>query len=82
MKGESLHIHLRVAGHCVDYFPDGRREFDLTPPAGSTVETLLVGLGVRPGVVMGVTIDGTRRPVSHPLADGDEVVVLSPPAGG
>ena len=77
-----MHVHLRVAGHIAEYFPGGRREFDLTPPAGGTVAELLDELGVRPGLVMGVTVGGVRRSLSYPPADGETIVVLSPPAGG
>ena len=77
-----VHVHLRVAGHVAEYFPEGRREFDLTPPAGSTVATLLDELGVPHAVVMGATVDAVRRPLSHVVADGDTIVVLAPAAGG
>jgi molybdopterin converting factor small subunit len=80
--GDSMHIRVRVAGHIAEYFPGGRREFDLTPPDGCTVATLLHELGVRPGLVMGVTVGGVRRPLSYAPVDGDTIVVLSPPAGG
>lgn len=79
---DCVRVRLRVAGHVAEYFPEGRREFDLTPPAGSTVASLLDGLGVPSAVVMGATVDGVRRPLSHVVADGDTVVVLAPPAGG
>jgi molybdopterin converting factor small subunit len=80
--GNTVHVRLRVAGHVAEYFPGGRHEFDLAPPLGSTVATLLDELRVGHSLVMGVTVGGVRRPFSYVLTDGDTVVVLSPPAGG
>lgn len=79
-------VRLRVGGHIAEYLPGeyrsggGDRELTLAGPR--TVAEILADLGVPAGLVMAVSVGGRREPLSYVPADGDELTLLSPPAGG
>lgn len=78
-----MRVRLRTSGHLAEYLPatqEGVLEVDA--PAGAPVSELLASLGVPSGLVMGVLVEGRRRPLSYLPHDGEEVVLISPPAGG
>ncbi|MCZ7664730.1 MAG: MoaD/ThiS family protein [Thermoleophilia bacterium] len=47
-----------------------------------TMREILADLGVPHGLVMGVIVQGRRYGLDYVPADGDEVTLISPPAGG
>lgn len=94
-RGARVRVHVLVKGRIGDGWWDVDRTFEL--PAGATLASLLdaaerEGLELReaiaasPHLAHTLMINGARCPVadsaSRPLADGDEVYLLAPLAGG
>ncbi|MDQ7780828.1 MAG: MoaD/ThiS family protein [Planctomycetota bacterium] len=50
--------------------------------AGATVRDLVRTLALADGLVAMATVNGTVRPLDHPLADRDEVKLIPPVSGG
>jgi hypothetical protein len=75
-------VVLRVSGHVAEYFPGGASRLEVELDQAAPVSTILAGLGVSEGLVMAVLAGGVRRPLSYVPADGEELTLVSPPAGG
>lgn len=75
-------IRLRSAGHVGEYLPAGGEEFTVSLAGPRTMREILADLGVPHGLVMGVIVQGRRYGLDYVPADGDEVTLISPPAGG
>ena len=75
-------VRVSVRGHAVEYFPGKEERFDFPVDEPVTVRQMLGALGVNPLLIMMVNINGVKRPKDHPLNDGDEVLLFSPPSGG
>lgn len=95
LGGPSLRVHLLIRGRVGDGWVDVDEAIRL--PAGATVRDLVAaadrrGIPLRaaldrsPHLAHTLMLNGERCPVDEhgdrPLADGDEVFVLSPLAGG
>jgi hypothetical protein len=78
-----MKVVLKVHGHLREFFPGQaeRHEVALTGPL-SVAEILREQLGVDPALVMAVVAGGRRRTRDYVPADGEELVLLSPAAGG
>lgn len=75
-------ISVQVRGHTARYFPEGKDQLTVPWPGEITVRQLLERLGVDHLLIMRVNVNGTKVTKDHILADGDEVLFFSPPAGG
>ncbi len=75
-------ISVLVRGHTASYFPEGKDELEVVWSGPITVRQLLADLGVDSLLVMRVNVNGMKVTKEHILADGDEVLFFSPPAGG
>lgn len=50
-------------------------------PAGSTIGTILSGLGISPQVAI-AKVNGSVRPESHKLKEGDKIEIIKVVFGG
>ncbi len=73
---------MRVVGHAIEFFPDKKDRYVLDFEGPVSVAGLVERLGVSRALVMAAIIDGKRQDFDHDLADGAEVVLMTPPAGG
>jgi hypothetical protein len=71
-----------VSGHVAEYFPGGESRLEVELEGPESVSAILAGLGVAQGLIMAVLVAGVRRPLSYVPADGEELTLVSPPAGG
>ncbi len=53
-----------------------------TLPAGATLGDLLAAVGIEPGAEVTAAVDGALAVRDTPLADGADVMLLSPMEGG
>ncbi|MCL6581492.1 MAG: MoaD/ThiS family protein [Firmicutes bacterium] len=77
-----VRVVVRVVGHAREFFPGGRDRFDLELDRPARVADILTKLGVGRALVMTAIVGGRRRDLDHPLTDGDEVILMTPPSGG
>ncbi|MCL5290599.1 MAG: MoaD/ThiS family protein [Bacillota bacterium] len=77
-----LQIKIRVTGLLTEYFSAGKGEllFSLEKPL--TVEEILQHIKLNHELVMTVVVSGQRRDLSYVPQDGEEIVLISPLAGG
>jgi sulfur carrier protein ThiS len=76
-----LKVTIRPHGELVTYF--GRRgELSADLPSGSTVREMLAQFNVPENEVWMVARNGTIAKATDPVADGDQIEVFSPVAGG
>lgn len=76
-----MKVKLSVYGHSQQYFPnDFPVEVEIEGP--STVGEILDMLGINQQLVMGIFSKGQRRNKDYMPEDGEEIVLVSPPAGG
>lgn len=77
-----MQITIRVTGLLTEYFPAGKGilPVSLTDPA--TIQDILEQIKVNPELVMTVVVNGQRRELSYLPQDGEEIVLISPLAGG
>lgn len=75
-----MEIHLNLMGVLKEKTPEGKK---VELPEGATVADLLDKLEIAPSQVQVITVGGKTVPDhSHPLADGNTVVMLPPVGGG
>lgn len=77
-----MQVTLRVEGHLREFFPHLRTAAPLVLAAPATVEQILQQAGIPPELPGSVLVGGLRVERSFVPADGDELMVLSPLAGG
>jgi hypothetical protein len=75
-------VVLRVSGHIAEYFPSGAEALELELEESLPVSAILGRIGVAPGLVMAVLVNGRRQPLSYVPSDGEELTLVAPPAGG
>lgn len=77
-----MRVTVRVVGHAVEYFPGGQDRYALEFDQPTSISGILERLGVGRALVMAAIVDGQRRGFDFIPADGSEVVLMTPPAGG
>ena len=75
-------MKLHLGGHLSFYEPQRRAWVDLALPAPQNLPDLLVGLGIPPGEVALVVINGVLAQEDKPLLTDEDQVELYPPMGG
>ncbi|SHJ95260.1 MoaD/ThiS family protein [Desulforamulus aeronauticus] len=77
-----MQITIRVTGLLTEYFPAGKGILPVFLTAPSTVQEILRQIKVNSELVMTVVVNGQRRDLSYTPQDGEEIVLISPLAGG
>ena len=75
-------LHVQLLGYLAKYSPTGEETFKLELSSDATVSQLLAKLKFPPDVEKMVLINGHQANPSTPLAEGDEVFIFAPAAGG
>jgi sulfur carrier protein ThiS len=77
-----MQVTLRVEGHLREFFPRYSGPVTIALAAPATVAEILTQAGIPPELPGAVLCNGLRVNLEHRPADGDELVLLSPLAGG
>ena len=77
-----MRLTVRVVGHAVEFFPEKKDYYVLDLDRPRSIAGLIEHLGVSRILVMAAIVDGKRRDFDYVPADGAEVVLMTPPAGG
>ena len=82
MTGRSMMVNVQLMGYVAKYSPTGKEIFrqELDPEA--TIGWLLEKIGFPPDLEKMVLVNGHRSNETTRLADGDEVFIFAPAAGG
>lgn len=75
-------VRLRVHGHISEFFPGKSSTHEIEIPKKTTIRDLLLDMGVNPQLVPIAIVNGRRSSISDEVCDGDEVLLMSPVAGG
>ncbi|SHE36897.1 MoaD/ThiS family protein [Desulforamulus putei] len=77
-----MQIKVRVTGLLTEYFPAGKGILPVSLEKPLTVKEILQQIKVNHQLVMTVVVNGQRRDLSYVPGDGEEIVLISPLAGG
>jgi len=77
-----MRIDVQLLGYLARYSPVEKETFKLELEAEATIGQLLTKLNIPPDVEKMVLVNGHQANHSTQLADGDEVFIFSPAAGG
>ncbi len=77
-----MQVTLRFHGHAIEYVPGGQETLTVDVPAGQTLRQILTTIGIQPQLFAAVVVGGHRRDLEYVPEPGDEVMLLSPAAGG
>jgi molybdopterin converting factor small subunit len=82
MAARPMKVHVQLLGYLAKYSPTGKEIFtqDLDPEA--TIGRLLEKIDFPPNLEKMVLVNGHRSNEATRLAEGDEVFIFSPAAGG
>ena len=75
-------VKILIRGHCHEYFPHLPVEFEHSFNAGLTLRQIMEALGIKPQLIMGVSVNGKLQDKSYVPAEGDIILLISPPTGG
>jgi molybdopterin converting factor small subunit len=75
-------IRVHLLGYLAKYSPTGQEKFTLDLSPGATVGALLKGIGFPAETEKMILVNGRQANPAASLAEGDEVFVFSPAAGG
>jgi len=75
-------IHIHLFAYLAKFSPTGKEKFDLDPGPGTTVGQLLEKLRVPADLEMRVLVNGRHAEPTTPLAEGDDIFIYPPAAGG
>jgi len=71
-----------VVGHAVEFFPGKKDHYELEFADPPSVSGIIDRLGVGRALVMAAIVDGKRRGFDYVPAEGADIVLMTPPAGG
>ncbi len=78
-----MEVDVQLLGFLARFSPDGKEKFRLElEEAEATVEGLLQKIGFPANLQKMVAVNGNQAQPSTRLADGDDVFIFSPAAGG
>jgi len=83
LGGDSiLLVKIKVTGLLTEYFPAGKGELPLALKQPKAVKEILQLIKMNHELVMTVMVNGERKDLSYVPGHGDEIVLVSPLAGG
>ncbi|HYF94251.1 MAG TPA: hypothetical protein VD969_18695 [Symbiobacteriaceae bacterium] len=77
-----MQVTLRLEGHLREFFPALNAPQTVVLDGPKTVAEILEAVGMPPTLPSSVLCGRVRVPLDHVPASGDELVLLSPLAGG
>jgi molybdopterin converting factor small subunit len=75
-------VNVQLLGYLAKYSPTQKETFGLELEPGATIGGLLETIDFPPDLEKMVLVNGHRSNEATRLADGDEVFIFSPAAGG
>ena len=75
-------IHIHLLGYLARFSPTKQEKFKLNLPGGATVSQILEEIKFPDDLEKVVLVNGCRGNGSAQLAEGDEVYIFIPEAGG
>lgn len=79
---EILRVRLKVTGLLTEYFPAGKGVLPILLSCPATIKEILQQIGVSHELVMTVLVNGQRSDMAYIPKEDDEIVLISPVAGG
>jgi len=79
---EDIGIHVAIRGHCQEFFPDMPEEFKFHTQSEQNLRQIMTAIGIKPQLIMGVLVNGKLQKKDYRPANGDKIILLSPPSGG
>ncbi|HWI61129.1 MAG TPA: hypothetical protein VNT75_04810 [Symbiobacteriaceae bacterium] len=77
-----MQVTVRLEGHLREFFPALHSPKTVVMGGPATVAEILEAAGMPPTLPTAVLCAKVRVPLDHVPADGDELILLSPLAGG
>jgi molybdopterin converting factor small subunit len=77
-----MNVHVELQAYLEQYSPNGSDTFDLTLPEGATVDDLVRKLMIPDDLASIIIVSDTNTDRTHPLKEGDRVIIIPPLAGG
>ena len=77
-----MKVHVQLLGYLAKYSPTGKEIFMLEMDPEVTIARLLEKINFPPDLEKMVLVNGTRSNEATRLAEGDEIFIFSPAAGG
>jgi hypothetical protein len=77
-----MQVTLVIHGHTAEFFPEKKTRHVVSLDSPMCIREIIERLGVRPELIMGVFVEGRRMSKDFVPSDGDEVILISPAAGG
>ena len=77
-----MRITIRVTGLLTEYFTAGKAELPLTMETPLTIKEILAQIKLSHELVMTVIVNGERKDLLYIPKEGEEIVLISPLAGG
>jgi len=77
-----MKLRVELQAYLEQYSPNGQDTFDYEVPDGARVQDLVVKLGMPAELASIIIVGNTNADPSHPLKEGDRVILIPPLAGG
>ncbi len=77
-----MKVTVSCVGHASQYFPGGESKMTVEFPSPRSIDDVLVEIGFPTELVMFALVNGERAETGRLLSHGDDVVLVSPLAGG
>lgn len=77
-----MKVTLSCIGGSVAYFPTGTAKLEATAEEGDTIEAVLAKQGVSKDLFMFAQVRGVKVDLSYLVRASDDIVLVSPLAGG
>lgn len=77
-----MQIRVRVTGLLTEYFPAGKGELQVILESALTIKEILKKIKVSHELVLTIIVNGERKDLLYVPKEGEEIVLISPLAGG
>jgi sulfur carrier protein ThiS len=77
-----MKIVLSCVGGSAQYFPGGGKKIEVEARDRDTIEDMLARLGVSKDLFMFAQANGEKVDLSYRVREGDDIMLVSPLAGG
>jgi len=77
-----MKVHVQLLGYLAKYSPTQKETFSLELEPEASLGRLLEKIGFPPDLEKMILVNGTRSNEATRLAEGDEIFIFSPAAGG